>query len=60
MSLERIEVTETEIIIHLPKPATSNIVGKCTKCSKDVDNAIEPYFTDYKRNVYCQACYQGE
>jgi hypothetical protein len=37
-----------------------NYVGKCAKCGKLIDNAVEGYFTDSKGNIYCEKCYAGE
>ncbi|MEM2386091.1 MAG: hypothetical protein QXO67_03820 [Candidatus Bathyarchaeia archaeon] len=44
---------EETLIVH-------NIVGKCSKCGKDIDNALEGYFMDAKGKLYCQECYTGE
>jgi len=60
MSEETVEITATEIITRKPRPAEKNIVGKCFTCKKDIDNVVEPFFTDSKKNKYCQTCYQGE
>ncbi|MEM2587079.1 MAG: hypothetical protein QXV23_02155 [Candidatus Bathyarchaeia archaeon] len=45
---------EEEIVL------VSNIVGKCNKCGKDIDNAVEGYIIDLKGNIYCLNCYEGE
>ncbi|MEM2424310.1 MAG: hypothetical protein QXO15_00980 [Nitrososphaerota archaeon] len=53
MSIEQIEPTEEIILV-------SNIVGKCSKCKKDIDNAIEGYIIDADGKIYCLNCYAGE
>lgn len=53
MSIEQIEPTEEIILV-------SNIVGKCSKCAREIDNAVQPYITDSKGKIYCLNCYAGE
>ena len=45
-------MSEEEIVVHF-------FVGKCSVCKKDIDNAVEGYFTDTDGKLYCENCYSA-